>query len=89
MLLSFVLPAKINLGYHNLRRPVVSKFNGMEISSIGDIIDAQKLKPDSKYDVVEFEQDYPTVVIDRNALPQANARITQIYGVSSMSNIRP
>jgi S1-C subfamily serine protease len=89
VLLSFVLPAKINLGYHNMRQAVVSKFNGMKISTIGDIIQAQKLNPDSKYDIVEFEQDYPTVVIDRSILPQADARIAQLYGVSSMSNVRP
>ena len=89
VLLSFVLPAEINLGYHSMRQAVVSEFNGMKISTIGDIIHAQKLNPDSKYDVVEFEQDYPTVVIDRKALPQADAQISQIYGVSSMSNIRP
>jgi len=89
VLLSFVLPARINLGYHSMRQAVVSKFNGMKISTIGDVIEAQKLNPDSKYDIVEFEHDYPTVVIDRKALPQADTQIAKLYGVSSMSNVRP
>lgn len=89
VILSFVLPADINRGYHNMRLAIVSTYNGMKISQISDIIEAKKLADDDKYDVVEFEQDYPTVVIDRAALPQADEQIAQRYGVTKMSNINP
>jgi len=63
VILSYVLPANINLGYHDLGEIVVKKFNGMTIRSIADILTAQKRNPDSKYDVFEFELDNPVVVI--------------------------
>ncbi|MDO8304152.1 MAG: hypothetical protein Q7T18_13030 [Sedimentisphaerales bacterium] len=88
VLLSFVLPTQFNLGYHDLRQLVVKKFNGMTIRSIRDIPAAQKLNPDSKYDVIEFELDNPTVVIDREQLPTADMLTSKIYGIPKLANIR-
>jgi len=85
--LSYVLPADINLGYQSLRQVIISKFNGKEIAGISDIIEAQKLNPDSKYDVIEFEFDNPTVVIPRDQLQQANIRLAQNYGITKLVNI--
>ncbi len=87
VILSYTLPAPINLGYKDLRQIVVSKFNGMAISCIGDIIEAQKLNPDSKYDVVEFEFDNPTIVIPRNQLLQADMLIARNYGIRKLVNV--
>ncbi len=87
VLLSYVLPHDINLGYQGLGRLVVKKFNGMEIAGISDIIEAKKLRPESKFDVVEFEQDYPTVVIPREGLEVIDAQIAQRYGIGKLSNI--
>ena len=88
VILSFVLPADINLGYHRLGRIVVSTFNGMKIRSITDILEAKKLNPESKYDVIEFEQNYPTVVIPRDQLAAADAMIAQQYGITKMMHIK-
>ncbi len=87
VILGYVLPAPVNLGYKDLAQIVVKKFNGMEIHSIADILAAQKLNPDSKYDVVEFELDNPKVVIPRAALPLADSMIAQNYGVTRPANI--
>ncbi|MBW8041762.1 MAG: hypothetical protein FVQ85_17435 [Planctomycetes bacterium] len=87
VILSYVLPANINLGYKDLRQIIVKKFNGMTIRSIADILVAQKLNPDSKYDVIEFELDNPVVVIDRNQLPAANMLISRNYGIRKLVNI--
>ena len=87
MILSFVLPMNINLGYSNLGQIVVKKFNGMTIRSISDILTAQNLNPDSKYDVIEFEMDHPIVVIPREQLPAANMFIQRNYGIQKMLNI--
>jgi len=87
VILSYVLPAEINLGYKDLGQIVVKKFNGVEVCSIADILAAQKLNPDSIFDVVEFELDNPTVVIPRALLPIADKQIAQTYGIRKMVNI--
>ncbi len=87
VILSFVLPMNINLGYSNLGQVVVKKFNGMTISSISDILTAQKLNPESKYDVIEFEMDHPAVVIPREQLPMADMFIQRNYGIQKLKNI--
>ncbi len=88
VILSYVLPANINLGYADLNQLVVKKFNGMDVRSITDVLTAQKLNPDSKYDVIEFELDNPPVVIPRDQLPLADQLISQNYGVPSLTNVR-
>ncbi|MBN2020912.1 MAG: PDZ domain-containing protein [Sedimentisphaerales bacterium] len=87
VILSYVLPSPINLGYIDLAQQVVSKINDMPITSMADIIKAQNSKPESKFDVVEFELDNPTVVIPRSPLPQADALIGRNYGIRKMVNI--
>ncbi len=87
VILSYVLPANINIGYNNLRQIVVKKFNGMTIRSITDILTAQKLNPESKYDVIEFELDNPVVVIPREQLPAADMFIRKSYGIQKLLNI--
>ena len=89
VILSYVLPAPINLGYTGLGQIVVSKFNGMKIRSIEDILEAQKLNPDSKFDVIEFEMDTPTIVISREQLAASDAFVGRNYGIEKLSNINP
>ncbi|MFH1716541.1 MAG: PDZ domain-containing protein [Planctomycetota bacterium] len=89
VVLSYVLPAQINLGYTGLGQMVVSKFNGMTIRSIADIPAAQKLNPDSRYDIIEFELDSPVVVIPREQLAAGDMLVTRSYGVTKLSNINP
>jgi hypothetical protein len=89
VILSYVLPAPINLGYTGLGQIVVSKFNGMKIRSVGDIVKAQKLNPDSKYDVIEFEMDSPTIVISREQLSAADTFVSRNYGIEKLSNVHP
>ena len=87
VILSFVLPDDISQGYHRLGRIAVSKFNGMKITSISDIVKAKKLNPESKYDVIEFEQDYPAVVIPRDKLAETDKKISQLYGIGKLMHI--
>ena len=87
VILSRVLPAEINLGYQNLKQLVVEKYNGKTITSIQDILDAQKLNPESKFDIIQFENDNPTVVLPRDMLPMANAQISQLYGIEALMHI--
>jgi hypothetical protein len=87
VILSYVLPADINLGYSDLRQIVVKKFNGVTICAIGDILTAQKLNPESRYDVIEFELDNPAIVIPREQLPAADVFISKRYGIHKLLNI--
>jgi hypothetical protein len=89
VILSYVLPAPINLGYTGLGQIVVGKFNGMTIRSVADIIEAQKLNPQSKYDVIEFELNSPAIVISREQLPAANQFVSSNYGIEKLSNVYP
>ncbi|MHC4583176.1 MAG: PDZ domain-containing protein [Planctomycetota bacterium] len=87
VILSYVLPANINLGYSKLGQIVVKKYNGMTIRSVADILTAQKLNPESKYDVIEFEMDNPAVVIPREQLPAADMFIRRNYGIQKLKNV--
>jgi hypothetical protein len=87
VVLSYVLPHNINLGYQRLGRIVVSKFNGMEVSEIPDILEAKTLNSESRFDVVEFEMDYPNVVIARDELPTADMMISRLYGIRELKRI--
>jgi len=89
IILSYVLPAQINMGYQNLHQLVVSKFNGKQISTLGDVIAAQQLQADSKYHVIEFENDMPLVVLRRDKLAAADALIARRYGISKLVNVGP
>lgn len=88
VILSFVLPAPINQGYNELGRLVVSTFNDKKIQKIEDILEAQKAAAMSPFDVVEFEMYQPKVIIPRENLTLFNEKITQIYGIDKLYNIR-
>jgi hypothetical protein len=87
VILSYVLPASVNLGYSKLGQIVVKKYNGMTIRSVADILAAQKLNPESRYDVIEFEMDNPAVVIPREQLPAADMFIQRNYGIQKLLNV--
>jgi len=59
----------------------------MTIRSIADILTAQKLNPESRYDVIEFELDNPVIVIPRVQLPAADMFIRKNYGIQKLLNI--
>ena len=87
VILSYVLPTQFNIGYAGLGQMVVSKFNGMKLSSLEDILAAQKLNPNSKFDVIEFELDNPVVVIERGQINTADTFVQKNYGVTKLLNI--
>ncbi len=87
IVLSYVIPTPDNLGYTGLRQMVVSKFNGVAISSMEDIQTAQKLIPESKYDVIEFELDRPAVVIEREQIQVDDIFVQKNYGITKLLNV--
>jgi hypothetical protein len=87
VVLSYCLPANINLAYHNLNQCVVDKINGMKIKEMKDVPAALALNPDSKFVVIEFEMDKPAIVLDRSQLEKAGKAIAQNYGIDKLMNI--
>jgi hypothetical protein len=87
VVLSYVLPTQFNIGYANLRYMVVSKFNGMKISSLEDVLEAQKLNPDSKNDVIELELNSPVIVIKREQVGMTDMFVQKNYGVTKLINL--
>jgi hypothetical protein len=87
IILSYVLPAPINQGYQNLRFLVLKSVNGTPITKISDIASAKLNKPESPYDIYEFEGNNPTVVISRTQAQQTEAIIARNYGITQLSNI--
>jgi len=89
VVLSYVLPAAINLGYHHLSQCVVDSINGMKISSMKDIPHALALNPQQGYNVIKFEMNQPDIVLDRSQLESADMTIAKNYGINKLSNINP
>lgn len=87
VILSFVLPSTVNLGYQNLGRIVVKTFNGIEINRMSDLVSAVKMQSESPFHVIEFEQDYPTLVIPKENLDQIDQSIFELYGIQKAVNI--
>jgi len=88
VVLSFVLPAEINQGYHAMGRQVITKINGMKINSFKEVPAALKAGMMSKFTTIEFEHDNPTVVIDRSKLDETDHFIAKRYGIQKLKNIR-
>jgi hypothetical protein len=88
IVLSFILPSDITLGYHGLGQCVVDNINGMKIRSMKDIPEALALVPEAKYDIIEFELDAPKIILDRAKMQEANLIIAQTYGIDKLANIR-
>jgi hypothetical protein len=86
--LSFVLPAPINLGYQDLARIVVSTWNGKKIRNFNDILEAKKLNPQSPFDVIEFEFDYPKIIIPRKVAQMLDPQIAKVYGIQKLEKIK-
>jgi len=81
VVLNYVLPAEINLGYQQLSRLVVSTINDKKIDNIQDIVDILTSDSESEFFVVEFEMDSPKVIIPREQLGLIDMQISQMYGI--------
>ena len=87
VVLNYVLPSEINLGYQQLSRLVVSSINKKKIRSLKELIDTMSSDKESELFVIEFELDSPKVIIPRSQLNIENMKIAQLYGIPAMSHI--
>ena len=88
VVLSYVLPADINLGYHMLGRLVIRKVNGVEVRNLSEVLSVLTGNTNSPFHTLEFEQENPTIVIPREGLPAADQRIAEQYGIPKLVNVR-
>lgn len=88
VVLNYVLPAEMNLGYQQLSRIIVSTLNGKKIRSLKEFSDIINTDNGSEYYVIEFEMDSPKVIIPKAQLTLENMKIAQIYGIPKTSNIK-
>jgi len=88
VVLSYVLPADVNLGYQNLRRLVVNKVNGKKITGIKDMLNALQTNTDPNFHIIQFEQPNPTLVIPLDNLDAINANIARNYGITKLANVQ-
>ncbi len=86
VLLSYVLPAPVNQGYQNLGQLVASKVNGKSIAGFTDFVNSLQ-ENTGEFHIIEFENDNPTLVIDKQDLAQWDMLIAQNYGITKMMNL--
>jgi len=87
VVLSFVLPDQINLGYKDLGRVIVKTVNGVEIREMEDLLTAFNSDNQSPFHIIEFELNYPTLVIPKENLQATDLKINQRYGIQNPVNI--
>lgn len=87
VVLSYVLPARMNQGYQQLSRLVVDSINGKKISSMKDVLPAVEKSDNADLIEVTFEMDSPVVAIPKNQLNEANAQIARLYGIPQQMHI--
>ena len=87
VILSYVLPAEINLGYQQLSQRVVDTVNGTKIKSIKHFVDTVNSIDNNGAIKITFEMDSPVLIIPKKQLKTANMQIAQLYGISKMMHL--
>ena len=76
VVLSQVLPDKVNIGYETLRNTVIDEVNGVKIGKISDLVTALK-SPVNGFDVFKFASGEPVqmAVLDASEIDTANQNV--------------
>ncbi|OVE75203.1 hypothetical protein BVX97_05165 [bacterium E08(2017)] len=86
VILMRVLPDPINIGYQALHNMVITHVNGKEINNLNDVADIAA-KDGSIYrlttDMLGVD-----IVLDKDALPEANRRIADNYRIPDLNSLR-
>jgi hypothetical protein len=84
IVLSEVLPDKVNIGYEMLRNTVVDEVNGVKIGQMSDLVAALK-NPVNGFDVFKFDGGEPVrmAVLDATEINSANENIMSLFHIPS------
>jgi hypothetical protein len=90
IVLSGVLPAKVNIGYEMLHDAVIDEVNGVKIGKIADLVAALK-NPVNGFDVFKFApgEAMGTVVLDASEINDANQEIMARYHIPTDQFVNP
>lgn len=82
LVLSYVLPDPVNLGYQDDRYLTLEKVNGKVVQTLEDVIEALKT-PDGDFQVFDFTEGGAVnrMVLEAKMLEEANRRILSNYGI--------
>ncbi|MCE5186912.1 MAG: hypothetical protein LLF76_12380 [Planctomycetaceae bacterium] len=87
VILSYVLPAEVNLGYQQLSQLVVSTVDGKTIASVKDLVETMNAASESPFHTITFEMQAPVLVIPKENLALIDQQIAAIYAVSKPVNL--
>ena len=87
VILSYVLPAEINLGYQQLSQLVVDSVNGTKIASMKHFADTVTTVGNDDVLEITFEMDSPVLIIPKSQLVSENSEIARLYGISKMMHL--
>ena len=88
VILSQVLPADTTIGYDDLAYLVVTKVNGRDITSLGDLVEAVK-HPVDGFIKIETEEDPKQLELDAAQVADEASRLQQNYGLPSLQRLDP
>jgi hypothetical protein len=82
VVLSEVLPDKVNIGYETLHNAVIDEVNGMKIGQMSDLVTALK-SPVNGFDVFKFASGEPVeiAVLDASQIDSANQNIMNLFHI--------
>ncbi len=86
VILSQVLPADSTIGYDELAYLTVTKVNGKEIKSLGDLAEAVK-QPIDGFIKIETEEDPKQIELDAAQVAAEAPNLQENYGISSMQRL--
>ncbi len=86
VILSFVLPAAINIGYHDLSDEVVTAVNGHPVNNLADVF--RVADAEGGLHRISLRGSGVDVVLDPQALPAANRGIAATYHIPALRRQR-
>jgi S1-C subfamily serine protease len=87
VILSQVLPSNNAIGYEELAYLTVTKVNGKEIKSLGDLAEAVKQPIEGGFIKIETQEDPKQIELDAAAVAAEAPSLQENYGISSLQRL--
>jgi hypothetical protein len=87
VILSQVLPANSTIGYDDLSYLTVTRVNGKEIKSLGDLAEAVKQPIEGGFIKIETEEDPKQIELDASQVAAEAPNLQENYGISALHRL--
>src|SRR5438270_9068551 len=87
VILSQVLPANSTIGYDDLSYLTVTRVNGKEIKSLGDLAEAVKQPIEGGFIKIETEEDPKQIELDAAQVTAEAPNLQENYGISALHRL--